>query len=211
MTIGLIYVHPRVNQRTYLPAAKRFVKSYMDNPPGGKPHDIHVVINGDTPRTSDVKTFEPLPVKFMAHDNYGKDIGAFQMAARTLDCDMIVCLGANVHFRRGGWLDTMVAAMEKNGPAIYGAYCFHQPGIHVRTTCFWMPRELLNLYPHQIGNESRYDFEHGPNSIAKWCIDMGFNAYMVTFQQVFAPDSWRHVENHEALILDQHSDRIGYK
>lgn len=211
MTVDLVYVYPRINQRVYLPLAKRFARTYMEHPAGGVPHDINVVINGDFPNHTDAKTFSPLPVKFLAHDNYGKDIGAFQMAARTLKSDLIVCIGANVHFRRGGWLDIMVNAVEKNGPGIYGAYCFHQPMIHVRTTCFWMPRELLNLYPHQIGNESRYDFEHGPNSIAKWCIDAGFNAWMVTTNEIFPPDKWRHVENHEALILDQHSDTIGYK
>lgn len=211
MTVDLVYIHPRTKPQVYIPAAKKFIRSYMENPPGGVQHELNVVINGDFPKQSDIKTFEPIPVKFLQHDNYGKDIGAFQMAARTLKSDLIVCIGANVHFRRPGWLDIMVRAVQRNGPAIYGAYCFHQPGIHVRTTFFWMPRDLLNLYPHQIGNESRYDFEHGPNSIAKWCIDVGFGAYMVTWDEVFPHEKWRHVENHEALILDQHSDRIGYK
>lgn len=211
MTTSLVYVHPRTNQRTYIPTAKRFVRSYMEHPPGGTPHDIHVVINGDRPNQSDTQTFLPLPVKFMTHDNYGKDIGAFQMASKHLTHDLLVFLGANVHFCCDGWLDLMVRAVERNGPAIYGAYCFHQPGIHVRTTCFWMPREMFNLYPHTIANESRYDFEHGPNSIAKWCIDVGFDAFLVTRREVLPPSKWRHVENHEALILDQHSDRIGYK
>lgn len=211
MTVSLVYVHPRIHQRIYIPAAKRFVQSYMNFPSGGVPHDINVVVNGDFPNKSDERTFSPLPVKFMHHDNFGKDIGAFQMAAKNLTSDLIVCIGSNVHFRMGGWLDIMVNAIEKNGPGIYGAYCFHQPAVHVRTTCFWMPRELLNMYPHQISNESRYDFEHGPNSIAKWCIDVGFNAWMTTTTEVLPPDKWRHAENHEALILDQHSDRIGYK
>jgi len=211
VTVALIYVHPRQKQKVYVPAAKQFVASYMNHPPGATPHDIFVVVNGDRPNQSDVNTFKPLPVQFLQHDNFGKDIGAFQMAARTIPHDIIVCLGANVHFRRGGWLDVMMNAMNKFGPGIYGAYAFHEPGIHIRTTCFWLPREMFNLYPHNIGNESRYDFEHGPNSIAKWSIDVGFEAWMVTWDHVLPHPQWRHVENHEALILDQHSDRIGYK
>lgn len=211
MTVSLVYVHPRVNQRVYIPAAKRFIRSYMDHPPGGTQHDIQVVINGDRPNRSDERTFNPVSVNFLSHDNFGKDIGAFQMAASALKSDLIVCLGANVHFRRAGWLDIMVNAIQKNGPGVYGAYCFHQPAIHVRTTCFWILREMLDMYPHQISNESRYDFEHGPHSVAKWCIDMGFNAWLTTWNEVLPPEKWRHVENHEALVLDQHSDRIGYK
>lgn len=211
MTVSVVYIHPRVNQRVYIPAAHRFARTYVQHPPGGTEHDIHVVVNGDKPNKSDERTFKPVSVNFLSHDNYGKDIGAFQMAARTLPSDLIVCLGANVHFRRAGWLDIMVAAVEKNGPGIYGAYCFHQPAIHVRTTCFWMPRQLLNHYPYQVGNGMRYEFEHGHNSVTRWCIASGFNAYMVTWDHVFEPSQWRHVENHEALVLDQHSDRIGYR
>lgn len=186
------------------------MSSYLTHPPGATPHDINVVINGGSPSKSDERIFASLPVKFMQHDNFGKDIGAFQKAARILTSDVIVCLGANVHFRKPGWLDVMVSALERNGPGIYGAYCFHQPALHVRTTCFWMLREMFNMYPHQVGNEMRYDFEHGRRSIAKWCIDMGFNAWLTTWNEVLPPSGWRHVANHEAVILDQHSDRIGY-
>jgi len=212
MQVAVIYVHPRVNMKLYVPSARRFVQSYISNPPGSQTHDIYVVINGDHPRESDKRVFRPLPVNMLSHDNSGKDIGAFQMAARTIKADLMVFLGAQVHFPRPGWLDVMVNAFLRKGPGIYGAYGFHSPHLHLRTTCFWMPPELLNMYPFNVGNDMRYDFEHGPvNGVSKWCIDSGFNAWMVTWTGTFPPSEWRHVENSEALILDQHSDRIGYK
>lgn len=210
MVVAICYVMPRILLRKYIPAARQFVSSYQQHPPGGTPHDLYVIINGDQPNKDDERLFKPLPVKFLSHDNFGKDIGAFQMAARTVQADLIVFCGSHVHFRRGGWLDIMVNAFERNGPGIYGAYAFHQPAIHIRTTCFWMPPDLLNLYPFAVDNGRRYEFEHGATGIAKWTIESGFTAWMVTWTGTFAPNDWRHVENQEALILDQHSDRIGY-
>lgn len=199
--------------RKYVPAARRFVKTYMDHPPGGTQHDVFVVINGDQPRDTDKKTFHPLPVTFVHHDNFGKDIGAFQRAAREIKgYDLMLFCGAEVFFRRAGWLDLMVSAYQRNGPGIYGAFAFHTPHLHIRTTCFWMPPELLLLYPILVGNDQRYEFEHGPrHGISKWCIDSGFNAWLVTWMGVYPPREWRHVENSEALILDQHTSRIGYQ
>lgn len=213
MRVAVCYVHPRANQFTYLGAARRFKDSYMRHPPGGTDHELYVIINGDEPRGQDQRTFKPLAPHFLQHDNYGKDIGAFQFAARTIkDCDLMVFCGAHVHFRQPGWLDVMVGAYERNGPGIYGAYAFHQPALHIRTTCFWMPPQLLLAYPILVGNDQRYEFEHGhTHGICKWVIDTGFNAWMVTWKGTLPPDHWRHVENGEALVLDQHSDRIGYK
>ncbi len=213
MTVALVYVYPRLNQKVYMSAARRFKDSYVRNPPGATQHELYVVVNGDEPRKSDEKTFEPLAPRWLKHDNYGKDIGAFQYAARTIqNCDLMVFLGSHVHFRQAGWLDLMVSAYERNGPGIYGAYAFHQPSPHIRTTCFWMPTQLLLMYPHMVGNEFRYEFEHGAaHSIVKWVTDAGFNAWMVTWNGIFPKDNWRHVENGEALVLDQHSDRIGYR
>jgi len=211
VNVAIVYVHPRADMRQYVPAARKFVSSYLTHPPGATPHDIYVIINGDTVRQSDLPLFNPLPVKFMTHDNYGKDIGAFQKAAREIKADLMVFCGSRVHFRKAGWLDVMVNAYEKNGPGIFGAYAFHQPHLHIRTTCFWMPPDLLLAYPILVGNDQRYEFEHGPtHGISKWVIEMGFNAWLVTWTGTFPPNDWRHVENHEAVVLDQHSDRIGY-
>jgi hypothetical protein len=183
----------------------------MNHPPGATNHELWVVINGDDARMSDRRTFNPLRPTYLKHDNTGKDIGAFQLAAKSIPCDLMVFCGSHVHFRKAGWLDVMVNAYERNGPGVYGAYAFHEPNKHIRTTCFWMPPDMLNLYPHIVYNEFRYEFEHGAtHSIVKWVIDSGFNAWMVTWNGIFPPSGWRHVENAEAVVLDQHSDSIGY-
>lgn len=212
MNVALVYVHPRPNQRMYLPMARRFVRSYQDHPPGGTDHSLHVIINGDEPKKSDQRTFSPLEPHFHQHDNFGKDIGAFQKAAREIPCDLMVFMGAHVHFPKAGWLDVMANAYLRNGPGIYGAYAFHNPALHIRTTCFWMPPDMLRMYPVNVGNDQRYEFEHGrTHGIAKWVIDIGLNAWQVTWRAIYPPESWCHVENQDALVLDQHTDRIGYK
>jgi len=211
--VAVVYVHPRINAQLYVPMARRFASSYQTHPPGATDHDLYVIINGGPKEQYDDRNFRPLAPQFMSHDNTGKDIGAFQSAAfQRPDYDLMVFMGSHVHFRQAGWLDVMVAAFEQNGPGMYGAYAFHTPALHIRTTCFWMPPALFNLYPVHIGNDQRYEFEHGRvHGIAKWTIDSGFNSWMVTFGGSFPPQHWRHVENHEALVLDQHSDRIGYR
>lgn len=212
MKVALVYVHPRIEQRRYLTLAKRFVDSYTKFPPGVCDHDLHVIINGDEPRKSDERTFEPLSPTFHQHNNIGKDIGAFQMIASKVKADLMVFMGSPIHFRRAGWLDVMVNAYERNGPGIYGAYAFHEPNPHIRTTCFWMPPDLLNAYPFGVGNHNRYEFEHGrENGIVKWVTGFGLGAWLVMWNCILPQSHWRHVLNEEALVLDQHSDRIGYK
>jgi hypothetical protein len=143
------------------------------------------------------------------HNNVGQDIGAFQAFSEVADCDLLVCLGAPVHFRRAGWLDRIVQAYEDNGPGLYGAWAFHQPMSHVRTTAFWCPPELLKSYPYQVINESRYEFEHGHRSIHQYTKSIGLNTYMVTWNGCWEEKDWHHVTLDECLLLDQHTDRIG--
>jgi len=210
--ICLVYVLPMLNAEVYGPAAKRWSQSYMDFPPGETDHEIVVCLNGGNGHGPyQKKLFEPLPVTFFEHNNWGKDIGAFQMAAEQIPCDLLVCMGSFVHFHQAGWLDRMVHAFEDNGPTVYGAWGFHLPSPHLRTTAFWMPPDLLNAYPTQIGDRDRYGFEHGGNSLTLWSQRMGFEPLMVTWNGVFDMPQWHHVDGAESLILDQHCDRAGIK
>lgn len=205
MKVALIYVHPTAKAPTYVPLAKRFVQSYMKNPPGETEHDIHVVINGSI-QAGDWSRylFNPLPCQFMQHNNYGKDIGAYQSAADVLDCDLMVCMGAPIHFHRPGWLDRIVMAYYENGPGLYGAWGFHHPLPHLRTTVFWCPPELLNAYPHRVDDNFRYAFEHGPDSITLWSQKQGFEPMMVTWAGTYPMDAWRPISKEESLMVDQH-------
>lgn len=209
MKVVIVYVFPNTALHVYEPLARRFANSYMSNPPGVGDHRIKVVINGGSDGPVHHKALSPLPVDFVSHNNFGRDIGAFQLACRTFPCDLLICLGAHVYFPKPGWLDYMVKAYQDAGPALYGGFCFHQPAAHVRTTNFWFPPELLQSYPHQIGDAQRYMFEHGgEHSFTRHCMGMGYPAYQLTWNGLYAIGDWHHPAREEALFFDQHTDRI---
>lgn len=208
VTVG--YVYPAVEPGTYRPLARRFVDSYMNYPPGGIDHEMVACINGGHPNMARNynAALSPIPFQHFHHNNVGKDIGAFQSLSEHVQCDLLLCLGAPVRCRRAGWLDRIVRAYEDNGPGLYGAWAFHQPMPHVRTTAFWLPPELLRAYPYQVVNESRYEFEHGHNSICRFAKSIGLESYMVTWDGCYAEKDWHHISLEDSLFLDQHTDRI---
>ncbi len=206
LRIAIVYCHPAVNQPKYGPAARKFSDSYMSFPPGESDHEIYVGLNGGTGHGPyQDKLFRPLPITYLEHSNWGRDIGLFQMAADTLPCDLLVCFGAHVHFHRAGWLDRMVKVFEDYGPTLYGAWGFDVPAPHLRTTAFWLPPELLNMYPHVIGDKDRYGFEHGSESITLWTQKMGFEPLMITQSEVLPMKQWRHAGCEDSLFGDNHT------
>lgn len=211
MNIAIVYVFPQLDFGRYSPLARRFADSYMANPPGVTDHQLYVIANGTPPSPGLKAMFHPLPVKWLNHNNYGKDIGAFQMASTTVDCDLLVCFGAHIFFWKPGWLDTMARAYRDFGPSLYGAWGFHQPATHIRTTAFWLPPALLNSYPTQINNDWRYEFEHGQQSIVAHAKKVGFDPMMVTQRGVYGVNEWHHVERDDCLFFDQHCESIGYR
>lgn len=206
MKVVVSYVHPAVEIARYQPLARRFAETYVAHPPGSYPHDIWVLVNGFKYPALD-RLFSPLPVQYMVHNNTGKDLGAFAKAAETIPCDLLVCLGAPVHFHRAGWLDWIVEAYLKHGPALYGAWAFHVPAVHIRTTAFWFPPQLLNAYPHPVSNATRYEMEHGNTSLTLWSQRMGYPTLQVTWDGVYDTPNWCHVPRDRALMWDQHVER----
>jgi len=205
MTVSVIYCHPCLNVPKYAPAAQAFVRTYMTHPPGITDHELWVGLCGAEKREPHhERLFSPLQPNYLPHNNWGKDIGLFQAAADRIECDLLVCFGAHVHFHRAGWLDRIVGAYLENGPSIYGAYGFHTPRPHIRTTAYWAPPELLRMYPYQIGTPQRYEYEHGSESITLWCKSKGFEPMMVTWRECLPMDRWRNIGCEEALVGDQH-------
>jgi len=212
MKVALCYVYPDMLAHTYVPLARRFVDSYMQFPPGERDHEIHVLVNyGQPGNPGYAKLFSPLTCSFMMHDNRGKDIGAFQKAAHNIQADLMVFLGAPIHFRQAGWLDRIINVYEQNGPAFYGCWGFHQPAVHIRTTAFWCPPQILNSYPYTVHNDSRYEFEHGKMNIINHTSSLGLQNLQVTWDGCYPVENWHHVPNEKCLMLDQHCDRIGYR
>jgi len=213
MRVAVVYCYPDMDHETYGRLARRFVDSYLKYPPGAEDHELYVVVNNGHPSLvpNYRRVFNPIVPNFLMHDNTGKDIGAYQKAAENIPADLMVFLGAPIHFRQSGWLDRIIRVYEENGPALYGGWAFHQPTPHIRTTAFWCPPEILNSYPYHVTNGSRYEFEHGQRSIVNHATEMGLYSYMVTWDGCYPIESWHHVENHNCLMLDQFCDRIGFQ
>ena len=212
MKVCLAYILPQAQRATYEPLAYRFAQSYMANPPGAEPHEIHVVGNGGPVTERQKKLFDPLPCQWWEHDNSGKDIGAYQMIAEKLTCDLLLCFGSHVHFWKAGWLDRIVEAFLENGPGVFGFWGFHQPADHLRTTAFVISPDVLRAYPRWVGNGDRYAFEHSPkDSIAAFARQSGFPALQVTWTEALDRDHWRHLVKHEMILLDQFCDKQGIK
>lgn len=205
MKTTLVYIHPCANAQTYVPMARRFVETYMEHPPGETDHELYVCINGGIEMGEWNKNlFQPLSPRFFQHNNYGKDIGAYQAAADLIECDLLVCLGSPLHFHRAGWLDRIMMAYLENGPAVYSPWGFQVPRPHLRTTAFWCPPEFLNSYPVRVGNGDRYAFEHGANSIALWSQKQGYEPLQVTWRGTYRMEGWHPVDKDESLFTDQH-------
>jgi hypothetical protein len=180
----------------------------MKHPPGIEDHEICVVVNGGLARNSELENrFAPLECQILRHDNTGKDVGAFMKAAAEVRCDLMVCLGAPVHFHRAGWLDRIIQEYEANGPGLYGCWAFEQPRAHIRTTAFWCAPELLAAYPIPVHNGNRYEFEHGATGFTACVAGLGLGTFQVTWDGCYPRKEWQHASRTQSLVWDQHIER----
>jgi hypothetical protein len=204
MTTAVCYVYPQIDSRRYFPLAKRFAGTWRQFPG----HSLHLLCNGSAPHPSDLVPFQGIPYEAHTCSNLGWDCVAFQWAAESIPCDLLVCLGAPVHFYHPLWLDRMVEEYLNHGPALYGCSAYLSPNWHVRTTAFWCPPILIQSYPYQITSSraSRYDFEHGAHSLTRHAMAAGFETLMVTWRGVFPFSSWQNnaPTRDEILVRDQH-------
>lgn len=207
MRIALIYVFPNLMLSKYVPAAQKFVSSYLQHPPGRVEHQIHVFGNGPPLNRAVREIFDPIDVKWWSHNNWAKDLGAFMVAANSVECDLMVCAGSHVNFHRAGWLDRIVEAQTQTGPCVSGAWGAQVPRPHLRTTFFWSPPEILIQYPHLESEGDRYFFEHGDDSISLWSQRIGFEPYQVTWKGCYPLSEFQPVPLNEMLARDQHSLR----
>lgn len=199
--VAIVYVHV-VDSPHYQELSKRFVRTYQQFPPGHD-HKTVIVCNGGNRTASTDLLFEPLPNRvMMQHDNSGRDIGAFQMAALKVPCDLMVFFGGSTYFRRSsGWLARMVESYRKHGPTLYGSTGHTgTPQLHVyphiRTTAFWMPPALMNAYPHRVRHDNqRYPFEHGRDCLTDWIARNGMVPLIVGWHGEYPWEQWASVPN----------------
>lgn len=197
----IVYVYAASAGDKYLMYAMRFLESYHSNPPG-LDHDTVIMINGQKANSELTCMFSSMPnCAFLEHDNSGYDIGAFQMAARTVPCEMMVFFGASTFFNRKGWLERMVWASNSYGNAQYGAMGNRgdlkvRVWPHIRTTAFWMRPELMNSYPARITSPNqRHPFEHGEQCFTSWLTRQGTKSLVVNWNNVLEWENWDDDEN----------------
>lgn len=204
MRLAVIYVYPLNGAEGHLDCAVKFLDSYHRNPPG-LDHETYIISNGAAPTDETRFLFASLPhCVVVERDGSGKDIGAYQFAARTIPCDLMVFFGGNSYLRRPGWLVRMVEAWRRHGDTLYGA--MGNRGVvsmgvypHVRTTGFWMSPALLNRYPIQVKDNGshgpRYEFEHGATCLTSWIIRQGKVPWIVAFDGEYMEPQWDLIPN----------------
>jgi hypothetical protein len=136
------------------------------------------------------------------------------MAARVIDCGLIVCLGGNSHFTRAGWLSRMVAAARSHGDGLYGASASYERDPHIRTTGFWCDPMLLRAYPINVRTyEERYAFEASASSLTRLAEHEGLQCWLVTWSGEYLMGDWRtpadifrRGDQSNALVRDKHFD-----
>lgn len=194
MKVATVYIYPP--HPSYEPYVLRFLDSYHDNPPGTN-HESIVVLNGTKPTSDLYCLFSSLPnLTFLEHDNSGYDIGGYQLAARTIPCDLMVFFSTSTYFFRPGWLLRMLFATERHGNAQYGAMGNRgdipvKVWPHIRTTAFWMKPELMNGYPHRVTHpEQRHPFEHGQQCFTSWLTKQGVLSWVITWSRELLWRDW---------------------
>lgn len=212
MRTAVVYCYPTVDPAKYVPAAKKFVSSYLQFPGSLEEPELHVVVNSDGTLLHPMirELFDQLSPHWHYHDNRAKDLGAFMMAAKFMveaKFDLMVCCGAHVNFWKPGWLDVITRSYSTLGPAVYGAWGFQEPLPHLRTTFFWCPPQILASYPWLKSESDRYGMEHGPENIALWSRKQGFEPFQITWTGAYSMKHWHALTLEEGLVLDQHTKK----
>lgn len=222
MRVIVTYVFP--NTGVFDDLALRFVSDYQRFPPGDVEHAVVVVVNGGSIDKKCEDIFRPIGnCLFLPHDNSGRDIGAYQHAARTLGhmCDLMVFFGASTYLKGPNWLMRMAVSFLKHGPALFGVMgndgdANVNVSPHIRTTGFWMPPDLLNKYPTLVSkDDQRFPFEHGPNCLTSWIKSQGLKALIVTWDSEWEwpwdriPNGF-HRGNQSALLAGDHISEPPY-
>jgi len=214
MNVGVIFVCPVVNWGRFEPLVKRFVSNYKQLPPD-YPHELHVICNGGEPTPEIKSLFSDLSPIYHTHDNSGWDIGAFQKFAPLVNCNPILFLGTNTHFRRAGWLRRLVEVYKEIGPGLLATATSNDICPHVRTNGFLCdPKLVTAATPNKISTlKDRHHFEVGPTSLYSTARGQGLPCFLVTWDGVYPPERWREPVNiyrrgdqSNCLIYDRHHE-----
>jgi hypothetical protein len=182
--------------------------------PAEYPHQLHVVCNGGSPNSEVLDLFSETSPMYHHHDNSGWDIGAFEKFT-AVDCDLILFLGANTHFKRAGWLRRMIEAREKFGHGLYGTSASFDIYPHIRTNGFMCQPQLVHAawMKSRSRSKARHEFEVGATSLTAIASQQGIPCVLVTWDGFYQPNEWRKARNifrrgdqSNCLIFDRHHE-----
>jgi len=213
MRLGVCYVCPVVNWPQFEPLTRRFLSTSVAFP-AEQPHEFHVVCNGGAPNTDVLNLFSDRNPVYHQHDNTGWDIGAFQKVAAGVDCDLMLFLGTNTHFKRAGWLHRLMEAREQFGPGLYGPSASFDICPHIRTTAFMCDPKLVRAWKHTVIHPGdRHKFEVGADSLTTIAHRQGLPRILVTWDGFYEQKDWRKAPNlfrrgdqSNCLIYDRHHE-----
>lgn len=214
MKITFVYVVPWNEYEAYRPFVDRFCST------AGSPLRTYLWCN---PSEQDLRTTTTLH-PYIVYMGGGRDIGAFQHAAHSVDCDILICANTRVHFKLQRWLDRLLEVWNQKGPALYGATASreHMPPApanakhrnpHLRTSFFACPPQWLREYPYAVSNRQEcYEFECGARSFTQRMLEARRRVFQVTWTEV-VPYPFRRVRNgyrdgdqSELLAFDRATD-----
>jgi hypothetical protein len=200
MRIVIVYIYPLDGVGEFGVKASRFIDSYRRFPPG-MAHDTVIICNGGKASLETEGKFSFLPnVQLLEHDGKGKDIGGFLKAAGTVDADLMVFFGGNTYFRRSDWMVPIVRSWFRKGDTLFGATAHPGEGSHIhphiRTTGFWMrPKLFIEYCPTIIGDERRYELEHGVSCLTNWFKNKGMTPWVVSWTGEHELHNCQHIPN----------------
>lgn len=214
MKIAIAYVHPIGPRYPAAAAADRFAGSYLRFPPGAL-HELWVLVPDAASPPPLTESLLELPIAgSIPYDNAGGwDVSAYLTAARTIPCDLLVCLGAACYFHREGWLAEMALAFRKWGRRLFGVSGSFERDLHVRTNAFWCPPEILRDYQWQGGD--RFTFETGVRSITRQSWQTCREPYIVGYKSgsplhlcrsSALSNIFRRGDQSDMLVWDKHTD-----
>lgn len=219
MKVALIYPYVVPKADVYRPDFQRFIDTY-NRFPAGIEHDLFLMLcNGCRFAGEDLAYVDgdSTPCYFgPEYHGEGCDIGAHQHMANSLepDYDFMVCCSSQVHFHRAGWLTRMVDAREKFGPGLYGGMgSYEQKRPHIRTCFYGTDPKLFRGYPEVVNSRVKsLQFESQPNNFMGWLQGQGMTGYMVAWDGVYGPESFRKPPNvfrrgdqSNCLVWDRHT------
>jgi hypothetical protein len=196
MRTALIYPYIVPKAEALRPAFQRFVDTYQRFPAGVE-HDLWLVAcNGGEIAREDVRDIAALSYWRLAeYHGEGRDIGCHQHAANCLDSsyEFIVCCSSQVYFHREGWLKRMVEARAEKGPGMYGGMgSLEQGRPHLRTCFYGTDPVLFRGYPEVVNSRVKaLKFESQPNYFLGWLLAQGMTGYMVAWDGIYGPESYR--------------------